>query len=108
MPLRPPFPEPIELTRREHEVAGYLGEDLGYADLAARMGVTTETVRLHAKNLFRKLGVSSRHAAVDELWRRGILSGSGQWQESTRAGNGQDELPDLSVSKLGTTPKSRR
>ena len=87
MPLRPPFPEPIELTRREHEVAGYLGEDLGYADLAARMGVTTETVRLHAKNLFRKLGVSSRHAAVDELWRRGVMTGLGTYLEPTLAGN---------------------
>lgn len=87
MPLRPPFPEPIELTRREREVAGYLGEDLGYADLATRMGVTTETVRLHAKNVFRKLGVSSRHAAVDELWRRGLLTGLGIYLEPTLAGN---------------------
>jgi DNA-binding CsgD family transcriptional regulator len=101
MPLRPPFPEPIELTRREREVAGYLGEDLNYADLAARMGVTTETVRLHAKNLFRKLGVSSRHAAVDELWRRGIVSATGQPPKPTRPGNGPER--DASAEMVSET-----
>ncbi len=48
------------LTQREAEVLGLLREALSNAQIAARLHVSIETVRTHARNVYRKLGVSSR------------------------------------------------
>ena len=55
------------LSAREREVAGYLGEDDTYAQIAVQLGVSHETIRVHARNILRKLGVRTRHAAVAQL-----------------------------------------
>jgi DNA-binding NarL/FixJ family response regulator len=48
------------LTRREAEVLPLLQQDHSNAHIAATLGVGVETVRTHARNIYRKLGVSSR------------------------------------------------
>ena len=48
------------LTRREAEVLVMLREALPNAQIAAALFVSVETVRTHARNIYRKLGVSSR------------------------------------------------
>lgn len=48
------------LTRREGEVLVMLREALSNAQIAAALFVSVETVRTHARNIYRKLGVSSR------------------------------------------------
>ena len=48
------------LTRREAEVLVMLREGLPNAQIAAALFVSVETVRTHARNIYRKLGVSSR------------------------------------------------
>lgn len=63
-PFRPP---PSPLSPAEARVAALLGRDDGYERLARALGVSVETVRSHAKSIYRKLGVRTRHAAVARL-----------------------------------------
>jgi NarL family two-component system response regulator LiaR len=48
------------LTRREAEVLELLQEGATNAQIAHRLSIGIETVRTHARNIFRKLGIASR------------------------------------------------
>jgi DNA-binding NarL/FixJ family response regulator len=48
------------LTRREAEILPLLQEDRSNAQIALALHVGVETVRTHARNIYRKLGVTSR------------------------------------------------
>jgi DNA-binding NarL/FixJ family response regulator len=48
------------LTQREAEVLPMLQQGNSNAQIAAALGVGVETIRTHARNVYRKLGVSSR------------------------------------------------
>lgn len=63
----------LGLTRREAEVLGVLAEGMTLPQAARRLGLSVETVRTHARNIYRKLGVSDRAAAVAAAWREGIV-----------------------------------
>jgi NarL family two-component system response regulator LiaR len=52
------------LTDREWEVLDLLSDGAGTEDIAHALVLSTETVRSHLKNLYRKLGVRSREEAV--------------------------------------------
>jgi LuxR family maltose regulon positive regulatory protein len=52
------------LSARELEVLRLLGTDLGGPDIARELVVSLNTVRTHTKNIYAKLGVNSRRAAV--------------------------------------------
>lgn len=52
------------LSEREHEVLRWLRSDLSGPDLAGRIGVSLNTLRTHTKNIYSKLGVRTRRAAV--------------------------------------------
>lgn len=71
-PSGPPTGEALvdELSSRELDVLRLLRSDLSGPDIAAELVVSLNTVRTHTKNIFTKLGVNSRRAAVrraDEL-----------------------------------------
>ena len=61
------------LTNREREILALLAEGLGNKQIAARLGISTNTVKTHLELLFEKLGVSSRAEAVATGVRRGLL-----------------------------------
>jgi DNA-binding NarL/FixJ family response regulator len=48
------------LTRREAEILPLLQDDRSNAQIAVALQVGVETVRTHARNIYRKLGVTSR------------------------------------------------
>ncbi|MCW2498871.1 MAG: hypothetical protein JWN87_547 [Frankiales bacterium] len=52
------------LTQRELEVLSALSEGRSNAEIAARLSVSTRTVRAHVEHIFAKLGVRTRSAAV--------------------------------------------
>ena len=52
-----------QLTAREQEVLGLLTAGLGNAEIAAELGVSTNTVKNHLYSIYRKLGVTSRGQA---------------------------------------------
>jgi NarL family two-component system response regulator LiaR len=53
------------LTQREWEVLDLLCQGLSTEAVSASLVLSGETVRSHIKHIFRKLGVSSRQAAID-------------------------------------------
>jgi len=61
------------LSNREREILGLLADGLGNKQIAARLGISTNTVKTHLELLFEKLGVSSRAEAVATGVRRGLL-----------------------------------
>jgi two-component system nitrate/nitrite response regulator NarL len=61
------------LTIREREVLALLADGLANKQIAARLGISKNTVKTHLELLFDKLGVSSRAEAVATGVRRGLL-----------------------------------
>jgi two-component system nitrate/nitrite response regulator NarL len=61
------------VTPRELEMLALLADGFSNADIGARLYVSPETVKAHLRNLFGKLGVSDRTAAVAEALRRGLI-----------------------------------
>jgi DNA-binding NarL/FixJ family response regulator len=64
----------LGLTRREAELLTLLGHGRNPADVARDLGVSAETVRTHTRNIYRKLGVNDRAAAVAVAWREGLVN----------------------------------
>lgn len=57
--------DPLEgLTSRERELLGALANGWTNLQIAARTGISRNTVKYHLKNLYDKLGVSNRAMAV--------------------------------------------
>lgn len=61
------------LSAREHEVLEYTAGGLSAPDIARELQLSTATVKTHLRNIYEKLGVSERAAAVAEAMRRGLL-----------------------------------
>ena len=61
-PRRQDLIEP--LSERESHVLRLLGTDLDGPDIARELVVSLNTVRTHTKNIYAKLGVNNRRAAV--------------------------------------------
>jgi len=67
------FTPRVELTEREIEVLQLVARGLSNRDIAGAIGRSDETVKLHLKNIFVKLGVADRTEAVTLAISRGIL-----------------------------------
>jgi LuxR family maltose regulon positive regulatory protein len=62
------------LTTRELEVLRLVADGLNNQAIAERLFVSEHTIHRHVANIFSKLSVSSRAAAVAQAVRRGVLS----------------------------------
>jgi DNA-binding NarL/FixJ family response regulator len=62
--LTKPAAEPVSLSPREHDLLKLLVEGLTAKEIADRMQVSIHTTSTHTRNLFSKLNVHSRAAAV--------------------------------------------
>ncbi|HEV8596347.1 MAG TPA: LuxR C-terminal-related transcriptional regulator, partial [Candidatus Dormibacteraeota bacterium] len=71
-PVAQPLIEP--LSERELEVLRLLETDLGGPDIARELVVSLSTVRTHTQNIYAKLGVNSRRAAIRRAAELGMLS----------------------------------
>jgi LuxR family maltose regulon positive regulatory protein len=63
-----------ELSDRELEVLRLLASDLDGPEIARRLFISLNTLRTHTKNIYAKLGVTSRRAAVTRAGELGLLS----------------------------------
>jgi DNA-binding NarL/FixJ family response regulator len=61
------------LTSREIEVLQLISEGLRNKEVGATLGITEGTVQIHVKNIFAKLNVNDRTAAVQVAVRRGLV-----------------------------------
>jgi len=62
------------LTPMEVTVARLLLSPLTVVEMAAKLFISVNTVTTHRRNIYTKLGVNSRAAAVDALTSRGVTS----------------------------------
>ena len=61
------------LSERELDVLKLLGTELSGPEIADRLSVSLNTVRTHTKNIYGKLGVNSRRAAIRRAEELGLL-----------------------------------
>src|SRR5690242_16872439 len=61
------------LSRREQEILALLADGLVNKQIAARLGISTNTVKTHLEILFEKLGVTTRAEAVATAVKQGLL-----------------------------------
>ncbi len=61
------------LTHREYEVLTHISRGYSYQEIAHILGLSTNTIRAHIRNMYRKLEVSSRSEAVYEASQLGLL-----------------------------------
>jgi DNA-binding CsgD family transcriptional regulator len=66
-------PPPPHLTRRERELLPLLETGLRFKQIAHELSITEPTAKGYARDMFRKLGASSRAEAVFEARRLGLL-----------------------------------
>jgi DNA-binding NarL/FixJ family response regulator len=66
--------EPETLSRRELEVLRLVASGNTNRESAARLFISEATIKTHLLNIYAKLGVSDRAAAVAEAFNRGLLT----------------------------------
>jgi DNA-binding NarL/FixJ family response regulator len=66
-------PRPPHLTRRERDLLPLLEAGLRFKQIARELSISEPTVKGYARDMFRKLGVSSRAEAVFEARRQGLI-----------------------------------
>ena len=67
-------PDAGPLSRRELEVLGLVAAGTTNREAAARLFITEATVKTHLLNIYAKLGVGDRAAAVAAAFNRGLLT----------------------------------
>jgi len=74
--LRQPLVEP--LSERELDVLRLFASDLDGPEIARELGVTLNTLRTHSRNVYAKLGVNRRRAALRRAAELGLIQPSGE------------------------------
>jgi two-component system NarL family response regulator len=62
-----------DVSEREREVLQLIARGKANKEIAAALGISEETVKRHASNLFVKMGVADRAQATSEGIRRGLI-----------------------------------
>ncbi|MCR5750523.1 MAG: response regulator transcription factor [Kiritimatiellae bacterium] len=62
------------LTPREAEVLNAVADGLGNREIGARLGISENSVKMHLKRIFYKLGADDRTEAVNLAVKRGFLA----------------------------------
>ncbi|MGA2008954.1 MAG: LuxR C-terminal-related transcriptional regulator [Solirubrobacteraceae bacterium] len=65
--------EPPSLTSRQIEVLSLASHGLTYAEIGEQLGVSPTTVKTHFAEIYVRLGVSDRTAAVAAVLRHGVI-----------------------------------
>ncbi len=64
---------PFGLTVRECEVLRLIAQGYGNKSIAAELSISLSTVKVHIRNLYRKLGVEDRAHAIIKAIKEGII-----------------------------------
>ncbi len=64
---------PFGLTERECEVLRLIAQGFGNKSIAAELSISVSTVKVHIRNLYRKLGVEDRAHAIIKAIKEGII-----------------------------------
>jgi DNA-binding NarL/FixJ family response regulator len=60
--------EELGLTEREATVLRHIVRGCVYRDIAAKLGISTRTVKMHASNVRRKAGISTRSQLIQRIF----------------------------------------
>lgn len=71
----PDFPQ--LLTRRETELLTWMAAGKSNHDAAGLLYISTNTIRYHLKNIYKKLNVTNKAAAVSTATAMGLIVASG-------------------------------
>lgn len=69
-----PRAEPVSLTERELQVLRGMAQGRSNAEIGRSLYLSEDTIKTHARRLFRKLGVNDRAKAVALGFRQGLVS----------------------------------
>ncbi|MHB8625602.1 MAG: LuxR C-terminal-related transcriptional regulator [Aggregatilineales bacterium] len=77
-PAAPPRPSPKQphnepLSSRELEVLRLIADGLANAEIAAKLFLTTGTIKAHTRSIYNKLGVNSRTQAIAQAQKLNLL-----------------------------------
>jgi len=61
------------LTARENEVLNLIAKGYSYDEIASAFDLSTNTIRTHIRNIYRKLAVTSRSEAIFEAAHLGFI-----------------------------------
>jgi len=67
-------PSPVLLTGREQEILHLLAQGLRHDEIAPQLFISVPTVRYHVRNIYQKLGVNNKLAAVTKARELHLLS----------------------------------
>ncbi|MGH1564924.1 response regulator transcription factor [Mumia sp. DW29H23] len=96
----------VGLTPRELTILSMLAESRTAESIGRSLGISARTVHKHLENVYRKLGVSDRVAAVTAAQRRGLFPASAPagGAAATGPGTGQSPAsPDLPAGGEGVS-----
>ena len=65
--------KPVTLSTREREVLSLAAEGLKRDEIAVRLMLSTGTIRTHLQNIYHKLGVGSKTAAIKKAEKLKLL-----------------------------------
>lgn len=68
-----PAEEVARLTNREMDILWAVSKGFTYSEIAERLGISSKTVPVHVRNIYRKLQVRNRSEAVFEATRQGLI-----------------------------------
>jgi LuxR family maltose regulon positive regulatory protein len=75
--LYPPSVTVVDLTARERAILHHLAEGMTRSQLAATLFISANTVKFHARGLYRKLHATNRQEAVSRARALGLLDDPG-------------------------------
>ena len=103
---------PVEhepLTKRQLEMINLLNEGATNRDIADRLGIGEDTVKVHMYRLFKRLGVTSRTQALHYARSKDLLTGAADQkaaQERTTGTDTEASIPDLPRPPFPPYPRS--
>lgn len=99
LPLELP-PEPAELSEREREILILVANGASNKEVAQQLFISPNTVKVHLRNIFGKIGVSSRTEAALYAVRAGFVQLAADIPPSVEAASANGNVPSAAAPAI--------